>query len=86
MKISEIRKSPEYIPGWGPVAKYRFLVSRRRSSQGWPKEDSKVLDEARRRHDAGTVTMCQGRDGDWIIQYAIPSQRANKRDPYFTGA
>ena len=27
--------------------------------------------------------MCQGRDGDWIIQYAIPNTVPVKRDAYF---
>jgi hypothetical protein len=39
--------------------------------------------KARNEHDMGLVTMCQGRMGHLIIQYAIPNQNPTRRLPYF---
>jgi hypothetical protein len=29
--------------------------------------------------------MCQGRDGEWVIQYAVIMQRPIRRNVYFHG-
>lgn len=74
------------LPGWGKPSLQRHILSRRRvGAFGWPREDSDCLADARRQHDQGKITMCQGRDGDWIIQYGIPMQRQVRRNPYFYG-
>ena len=61
-----------------------FLISTRRNWEDWPKADREVLRKAQRDHDAGLVTMCQGREGSLILQYAIPTKKRVKRLPYFT--
>lgn len=91
LKVSEVRKvmKNEYlerIPGWGRVSIQPHIISRRHAYMpGWPIRDHHVLQEHKRLHDQGKVTMCQGRDGDYIIQYAIPSVTRIKRMPYFYG-
>lgn len=61
-----------------------FIISTRLIGQPWPRGDANALAEARRGHDEGRVTMCQGRSGNTIIQYAIPTKTAPRRRPYFS--
>jgi len=87
---SEVRSVMEpdltALYGWGRVSMQRHILSRRRlNNAGWPPEDSAVLHEHRRLHDQGKVTMCQGRDGDFVIQYAVISKGNLRRRAYFYG-
>lgn len=82
-----VREADDNIPGWGKQHLQQHIISRRRvNDRVWPKADEFTFIEMRRLHDQGRVTMCQGRDGDWIIQYAIQSQRPIKRGTYFYGS
>jgi hypothetical protein len=79
-----LRENPEYSLGWGRVELHPHIISRRHVQWNkWPAEDYQRLHEHRKLHDEGKVTMCQGRDGDWIIQYAIPNNPPVKRAAYF---
>lgn len=79
-----LRDKPEYVDGFGRPHMHPYIVSRRHiSMMKWPAEDYQRLHEHRKLHDEGKVTMCQGRDGDWIIQYAIPNAPPVKREAYF---
>lgn len=61
------------------------IVSRRGVDSNWPSKDQAALAEARRKHDAGEVTMCQKREGRYILQFAIPTKGGPiKRTPYFS--
>lgn len=76
-----------YLSGWGRVTLQPYIISRRHlGHHHWPADDLTVLQDHRRLHDQGKVTMCQGRDGNWIIQYAIPHRKPVRRAPYFYGA
>lgn len=66
---------PELVP---------HIVSTRYVGDPWPSKDSEALARARRNHDEGRVTMCQGRVGNRIIQYAIPTKQVVRRTPYFS--
>lgn len=79
-----MRLNPSELEGWGKPNLQPFIISRRRTAH-WPHEDQPVIMQHRRLHDQGRVTMCQGRDAEWIIQYAIPVQKPNPRSPYFYG-
>jgi hypothetical protein len=71
--------------GFGRPELQQYIVSRTRVLRPWPDADAAALGCARVLYDAGIVEMCQGRDGDWIIQYSIPRLRqALKREPYFS--
>lgn len=79
-----LREELEYEPGWGRPHMHPYIVSRRHVWGAWPAVDAARLSENRGLHDEGKVTMCQGRDGEFIIQYAIPNHPPVKRDqPYF---
>lgn len=76
-KLSEIRAvMKEYeldLPGWGKPSLQRHIISSRRAhAVGWPSVDLQTIIDHKRLHDQGRVIMCQGRDGDNILQYAIP--------------
>lgn len=75
----------EPLPGWGRLSLQPHIISRKKAMSEWPAEDWSVIVDNRRRHDRGAVTMCQGRDGDWIIQYAIPTRTRIRRSAYFYG-
>lgn len=88
-KLSEIRElmqDLEPLEGWGRVQLQPFIISRKRHTAPWPAEDLACIQEHRRLHDQGRVTMCQGRDGQYTIQYAIPCKNPKPRAPYFYGA
>lgn len=89
-KLSEIRavmkEAPSALPGWGKPSLQRYIISRRKAyAPEWPVEDAKVIIEHKRMHDQGRVILCQGRDGEYIIQYAIPTKRPLRTTPYFYG-
>lgn len=91
VKVSDVRRimrdtSLPVLPTWGRASIQQFIVSRRHESRPhWPAEDQQLLLDMRRQHDQGRVTMCQGRDGEWVIQYAIHMRRPIRRSPYFYG-
>ena len=91
VKLSEVRdvmKSHDLddLSGWGKTSLQPHIISRRHANERyWPTRDLTTIMEHRRLHDQGRVTMCQARDGDYILQYAIPSKRPLKRAPYFHG-
>lgn len=91
LKVREVRQvmlqhELEDLPGWGRLGLQIHIISRRRASAPeWPSGDIPRLLEHRRQHDQGRVNMCQGRDGDWIIQYAIPNRKPVRRSPWFYG-
>lgn len=63
----------------------KHVVSRRSVNGRWPEGDREALMIARSAHDQGLVTMCQGRVGGYILQYAIPTVgKPIKRSPYFS--
>lgn len=81
---AKLREEAEYVPGWGRVELQPHIISRRHVTwPKWPAEDFQRLHEHRKLHDEGKVTMCQGRDGDWIIQYALPNNPPVRREAYF---
>ncbi len=59
--------------GWGSPQKLHLVLSRKRAwERAWPEPDLLVLAEARLAHDQGRISMVQAREGDYIIQYAVP--------------
>lgn len=84
---TEMKENPLDLPGWGVPNLQRHIISRRKASApGWPVEDAEVIIEHKRLHDQGRVIMCQGRDGEYIIQYAIPVKgRPLRGAAYFYG-
>jgi hypothetical protein len=71
-----------YLEGWGKPSMHQHIISRRELDEKWPRADKARLEYHRKLHDQGLMTMCQGRDGNFILQYAVPSQV--KRNAYFS--
>lgn len=89
-KLSEVRKimreEPMTLSGWGKPKYHPYIISRRGAfDPAWPLKDAQVIIDHKRLHDQGRVTMCQGRDEGWIIQYAFPLEHPVQREPYFYG-
>lgn len=86
-KVRDVMKKTDlaHLPGWGRVELQCHLISRKQiNHETWPAADQLVILNHRRQHDQGQVTMCQGRDGLWILQYAIPRKSPSRRAvPYF---
>ena len=70
--------------GRGRESLQKYIVSRTLAGAAWPELDREIIEKARLDYDAGVIEMCQGRDGDWIILYAIPRTKVTERHPYFT--
>lgn len=66
--------------GWGRTALRPHIVTRKKADEAWKPEDEAIILEARNAYDAGDVEMCQGRDGDFIILYAVKRKKKANRD------
>lgn len=76
----------EVFEGYGRPELQKYLISRTRAGAAWPAADAPAIQHARNEYDAGIIEMCTGRDGDWLILYAIPRRTpAHNRLPYFKG-
>jgi hypothetical protein len=89
-KLSDIRavmkENASDLPGWGRPSLQRHIISRRKATApNWPLEDAQTIIDHKRQHDQGRVIMCQGRDQDYILQYAIPTKRPLSVQTYFYG-
>lgn len=59
-------------PDLGRQELRKYIVAYRIADRGWTSFQQEILEDARRKFDAGTHEMCQGRDGRYILQYLIP--------------
>ena len=69
----------------GRVSLRKYIVAYRSIYGDWPREFREALADARKKFDAGTHEMCQGRDGQHIIQYLIPRLVRTKPRRFFGG-
>lgn len=60
-----------------------FLIAFKKPGQDWT--SSEVIKDARRKFDAGTHEMFQGRDGEYCLQYLRPRKVPTKPRSYFNG-
>jgi hypothetical protein len=79
-----LTKDLERLPGWGRVKMQKYIISRRFYAAEWPREDLERIKTHQIFYDKGMVNMTQGRDGNYILLYSIPTKRTEKREPYFT--
>lgn len=79
-----LRNCRDELLGWGRLQLQPHIISRKRADAPWPKLDAELIKQHQGLHDQGRVTMCQGRDGGFILLYAIPTQGVTKRPNYFT--
>jgi hypothetical protein len=50
----------------------RFVIAVKRAGRHWPDKYEGVLEDARRKYDAGTHEMFQAPNDGWVVQYLIP--------------
>lgn len=74
---------PKISPdGGGHPPLRRFAIQRKFVSDDWLVTDE--VRRARAAYDLGQVEIATGRDGDWLILYAIPRRKPDRRRrPYF---
>lgn len=91
LKLSQIKEAMvqmdlQYLPGWGRVSMQHHLVGRKLTYGGWPSSIQDLMPELHRLHDSGKIILCQGRDINYILQYAVlVSGSPLRRAAYFTG-
>lgn len=72
----------ERFGGLGPEHLRKYAVARKNVLQTWDNDDLAIA-RAREAYEAGTHTMCTGRDGDWLILYSIPLRKRDPKPNYF---
>jgi hypothetical protein len=69
--------------GEGRPELLKFRVGKRKAaSAGWDNTEPAIA-EARTKFEAGTHTMCTGRDGAWLLLYSIPLRKLDPKPGYF---
>lgn len=66
--------------GWGRPELRDFIVTRKLAHSEWADEDKVVFERLRDRYDAGEIELAQGRDGNFVIQYAFVRSKNAKRE------
>lgn len=77
-----VDRQPAKYGGRGRPELEQYVVATKRANEPWDNSTAE-LRQCRARYEAGTHEMCQGRDGDTIIQYSIPRAVAESRMGYF---
>lgn len=74
---------PERNGGFGRPELESYIVARRKvTSRSWDNAEPAIAD-ARLAYEKGTHELATGRDGGWLILYAIPRKKATPRTNYF---
>lgn len=71
------------LDGYGRPELRPYLIARRTKHEPW--DNQATIASAREEYDAGTIEMCQGRDGDFLLLYRIPRKVPAKPRAYFSG-
>jgi hypothetical protein len=69
--------------GQGRPEMMKYRVGRRRATDRQWDNDDPYIAMARRLYEAGTHTLGTGRDGAWLLLYAIPQRKVTPRPGYF---
>ena len=61
------------------------VIAARAAHRWWTRDDTEVIDEARRQYDAGLIEMCQARHYDHFFLFSVPRRKPLKeRRKYFS--
>jgi len=87
LSVAEEENSPrsnreERFGGYGPPNMRDFMVARKKAWEAWKNSDP-AIKKAREDYECGVVELATGRDGDWLILYAIPRLVITPRPGYF---
>ena len=64
-----------------PSMRKHIIATRHADNPIWSNQDQ--VDRARKLYEAGTHTMCQGRDRDWFVLYLIPLKKPGGPRQFF---
>lgn len=78
-RVSEIIERYE---GRGRPELREYIVARKKAADCWDNEDPAIV-KARADYESGTIELATGRDGRWLILYAIPRVVKKPRPDYF---
>jgi len=62
----------------------QFVIAIKRQGGTWPEKYREVIEDARRKFDAGTHEMFQTPNNGWVVLYLIPRLRPTKRRNFFS--
>lgn len=76
---------PEDIRTLGREGKQHFVIAVKPVGSRWPEKYSDVIEDARRKFDAGTHEMFQTTNPEgWVVQYLIPRLIPTSRRQFFS--
>lgn len=87
LQISDELKGPrsyykEKFGGKGRPELQQYTVGRKKAWEEWDNKEP-LIDQARKDYENGVVEIVTGRDGEFLILYAIPRRKAQPRVGYF---
>ena len=65
--------------GWGRADMRDFIIARKTAGEDWSQAAVDLIAPQRELYDEGKIELVQGRDGDFVIQYAIPRKKVARR-------
>lgn len=82
----EVIPEPDDITTIGrPGMESMVIAITRAAGGGWPKKYDAIIEDARRKYDAGTHEMATGRTKGWLVLYLIPRLHRVRTRNYFSG-
>jgi len=82
-KASRGVRREERFEGWGPPGMRCYVVARKAVCESWDNTSPEIA-KARDDYERGTHYLATGRDGDWLLLYAIPLKRLDPKPGYFS--
>lgn len=76
---------PDNIRNLGKDGMQQYVIAIKKAGQAWPDKYNSVIVDARKKFDAGTHEMFQGRNNEgWVVQYLIPYLIPRPRRTFFS--
>lgn len=75
---------PKDISTLGRKGFQQYVIAVKMAGHAWPSKYTSVLDDARRKFDAGTHEMFQTNGNGWVVQYLIPYLVPIERRQFFS--
>lgn len=75
---------PDDLLNWRPNWRPHLVAIRHNDAINWAPEDKVAIQKSRDRYEAGTHELCQRRQGEWTILYAIPRRKGAGSRRFFS--